>query len=925
MRNKMNIRQIIITFLSLSILAAMTACGKSPEQHLESAKQYMQKADMKSAVIELKTVLGKQPDNQEARSLLGETYFDLGMYPDAEDQLERARKLGAKDEYVLPILAKTLLRTDKSLQVLNLKIPTDRLSTKALASLYATRAEAQLSLGNKSEAEADIETGKKADPNHPELLLAEAKLALTNNQKNQAEQLIDAALKSAPESKEGLYLKAALLQSDGKNDDALKTLQQIISNYPWEYRADLAIADLYFKKNDLTAADNSIKAAEKVAGKSPIVRYERGILEWRRGKLDEANTALQDVLGVAPNFLPAQLASAVVNYGLGHYEMSIKSAGIVLGAAPTNLPAAEILAGSLLKTGNINDALKTLSPLLPKYPDNPELLALAGEAYLRIKDYNKAMDYLNRAAELDPKNAMIKTSLAASQLAEGENDKALLQLEQAAKLSDKPGQADFTLVILYLRHKDYDQALQTIDKLEKKLPNNPVTWNLRGVVLLAKQDRAGARNALEQALTIKPDFLPAVLNLARLDLAEKKPDEARKLFLAVLEKDKKNTQAMLAMAELAGLKKNENEYLSWLQKALNTDPTVIKAREALIRYYLAKKQNDKAVSLAKEGVKNNPDNLAALNLLGTTQMATGDKAASVTTFSQIAQKAPQSPVALLELAVAQMANKQLDDARRNLEQALQLKPDFIQAQDALIRLELADKKPEAALQIAKTMQKLQPTSPIGYDHEADILVSLKRFPGAVGAYKRALDLGAPTADLIKLLGAMTASGDQKGANVYLDKWINQHPDDRGAHSYAAQLYMMSGRNKEAIAQFRALIRLNPKDAVALNNLAILYHREKDARAVATAEQALKLAPDQPGIEDTLGWILVDQGQIPRALDLLSKATSKLPKLATIHYHYGVALIRAGKKAEGKKELETAIATGQKFPELDQARTLLKSL
>ena len=593
----MNKKHMTHALVFLAMLAPAAGCSKTPQEHLQLAQKAVQKADLKTAVIELKTVLSKEPNNREARLLLGKSYFDLAMYPDAENELNKARKLGAEDDQALPVLAKTLLRLGEPQKVLALETPANGLSPQSLASLYATRAEAQMSQGNRAEAEAAVNAGKKSDPNHPELLLAQARLALADKQKTQAEQLVDAALKSNPKFTDALYLKAGLLQSDGKDSEALKVYQQITTNDPLQYRAHLAVASLYLNKGDFEAADQAVKAAEKVAGKAPQVKYARGILELRRGNLEKADSALQDVLRIAPDHLPSLLAYATVSYGLGHYEQSINSAGKVLGAVPNNLLAGKVLAGSLLKTGDVNGALKTLGPLLPKYPDDAKLLALAGETYLRAKDYNKAMGYLGRASELDPKNAAVKTSLAAGHLAEGESDKALTDLEQAVSLSTKPGQADLALVMLYLRNKEYDQALQAIASLEKKLPNNPVTHNLRAAALLGKQDRAGARKALEQALAIQPTFFPAAVNLARLDMAENKPDAARKRFEAILEKDKNNIQAMLALADLAAIQKKESEYVSWLEKAAKADSKAIKPRAALARYYLAKKQNQKALAL----------------------------------------------------------------------------------------------------------------------------------------------------------------------------------------------------------------------------------------------------------------------------------------------------------------------------------------
>jgi tetratricopeptide (TPR) repeat protein len=85
---------------------------------------------------------------------------------------------------------------------------------------------------------------------------------------------------------------------------------------------------------------------------------------------------------------------------------------------------------------------------------------------------------------------------------------------------------------------------------EKKQPDKPLAHDLRGSVLLAKQDVAGARRSFERALVIDPSYFQAAANLARLDLREKKPEDAIKRFDAILAKDPKNVQALLAVASV---------------------------------------------------------------------------------------------------------------------------------------------------------------------------------------------------------------------------------------------------------------------------------------------------------------------------------------------------------------------------------------
>ena len=61
---------------------------------------------------------------------------------------------------------------------------------------------------------------------------------------------------------------------------------------------------------------------------------------------------------------------------------------------------------------------------------------------------------------------------------------------------------------------------------------------------------AAARVAFTKAVELSPTYLPAIVNLARLDIAEKKPADARKRLEALVAKDPKNEQALLALADV---------------------------------------------------------------------------------------------------------------------------------------------------------------------------------------------------------------------------------------------------------------------------------------------------------------------------------------------------------------------------------------
>jgi len=137
--------------------------------------------------------------------------------------------------------------------------------------------------------------------------------------------------------------------------------------------------------------------------------------------------------------------------------------------------------------------------------------------------------------------------------------------------------------------------------------------------------------------------------------------------------------------------------------------------------------------------------------------------------------------------------------------------------------------------------------------------------------------------------------------------------------------MAAKQFKPAIANFETVLKKSPTNVLALNNLAWAYQQEKDARALPTAEQAAKLAPDSPAVMDTLGWILVEQGDLKRGIQVLEQASSRAPEANDIRYHLAFGLNKAGDKAKARKQIEQALANGKSFAQIDEAKELLKQL
>lgn len=131
--------------------------------------------------------------------------------------------------------------------------------------------------------------------------------------------------------------------------------------------------------------------------------------------------------------------------------------------------------------------------------------------------------------------------------------------------------------------------------------------------------------------------------------------------------------------------------------------------------------------------------------------------------------------------------------------------------------------------------------------------------------------------------------------------------------YARSLsYDRMGNVAHAEKDLRELIKLDPKDADALNALGYMLvvssTRYQDAHDLI--KQALELRPDSPAVMDSMGWVLFKKGDAKGAEDWLSKAYDKMPD-PEIAAHLIEVLSVNGKRDDARKLFKEMIA---KYPD-----------
>ena len=922
-------RRVRLTALAPVLLVAlmMAGCGDRTAHQLDKARELLAQKQRPAAIIQIKSLLQKNPDLADARLLLGTALLDAGDPVAAEIELRRAQALGVADPLVVPLLARAMLgqgqRGKLVAQYGRLSWPEASGATAALKTLVA---EAEAADGDLASARASIEQALRAEPGHEPALRVQVRLTAVGGDLPGAVAEVEALLKAHPDSAEGWVLKGDLLARQQAAPAAvMAAYRQALVVKPDHTPAHGALIALHLAQGEREAAQTQFVALQKLAPQHPLTLLFEGQLALLKGELPRARELFQTLLRGAPDNL-AVLQSA----GLTELRLNAPAqAEVLLNKALQISPEApgirRLLAQCYLALGQPARALAVLEPLTGRERADTEALTLAAQARMLAGQPDQAAVLLERAAKLEPDDPKIRTAVALSQLARGETEMALVELRAVAEADSGIG-ADMALIGAQLRRKDWGQALEAIDALERKQPDQPMAAQLRGQVRLLQRDPAGARQAFEQALARNARYFPAVAALAGLDLQEGKADAAKARFQALIKLDPKSGAAWQALAELAARNgADRDEVAALLEQAVKASPGDLALQTALINHHLATYNPGAAVTAAQTALAQFPDNFDLLGRLGQAQLQAQESQQAIGTFTRMVALKGSSPQGHLGLAEAQLAVNDPGAAGRSARRALELAPGHLGAQRLAVTAALRAKQPEQALAVAREVQRQWPDQAVGFVLEGEIAMAQKRWDAAVPVLRKALTKADPGQAPERLHQALRAGGQNGEADALARRWLEDHPRDTVFLFYLGDVATKANDLAAAERHYQALLAISPQHALALNNMAWLMLQQKKPGALDYAERAVRAAPNSPALLDTLALAYADAGRPDKAIEVQARAQAMLPEDPYLRLNLARFYAQAGEKRKAKAELDRLAALGDRFPKQDEVAALTQGL
>jgi Flp pilus assembly protein TadD len=150
------------------------------------------------------------------------------------------------------------------------------------------------------------------------------------------------------------------------------------------------------------------------------------------------------------------------------------------------------------------------------------------------------------------------------------------------------------------------------------------------------------------------------------------------------------------------------------------------------------------------------------------------------------------------------------------------------------------------------------------------------------------------------------------------------PRAAGPRTMVGMIMEAQGKRDDAKRWYEATVAEMNNVPVVANNLAYIYAEQGVNLDVALqlAKTAKQQMPDNPDVDDTLGWVYYKKDLATLGVRSLEDSLAKKPNDAVVLYHLGLTYAKLGDNDKARTALTQALSVN---PQLDGAETARRTL
>ncbi len=449
-----------------------------------------------------------------------------------------------------------------------------------------------------------------------------------------------------------------------------------------------------------------------------------------------------------------------------------------------------------------------------------------------------------------------------------------------------------------MRQGKRNEAAEINSQILKENPEDNDAKGLEASLLLDKGDVNRALQELQAVVTRAPDNFVARYNLGRAHAALGQFEQARQMF----------------------------------QKAIELRPDYVVARLALAQMQVSRGEYDAALKTAQAVLGIDRGNINARLIESAALMGQKKYGDSRTLLGEMLKANPSSPDVLFQLGVVDLAENKYKEAEDSFRRSYELNPANPRGLMGMVETQMAQNKTEEAMKMlgaesAKNPNRLDLQVQLG-----NTAVRAGKYDLAVQYFQKVLDAldksSRARGDLYLRIGeTYRRKGDLGNAITALQKAREIEPNNVIVLSTLALVLDGANRWNDANQVYEATIKLDPNNAVALNNKAFLMaeHGGDLDSALTYAQQAKRMLPNMSEVSDTLGWIYLKKNLNDNAIDIFKELVSRDPHASTYRYHLGIAYFNKGDKPAALKELQQALKDNPAKMESEKIKELIAKI
>ena len=852
----MNVRtQLLSSLIAAMGILVLAGCNSSnaeseAAEHLQRAQVYSDQGQYRSALIEIRNATQKDPGNVEHAVSLAEVYLTVGASTFAVETLQPWR--GEADQEIALPLAEAFILQGKYVSAREVLSAYSPQSDAERARRDVILADAERLAGNRAAAAQAYQTVLNSDPANVKAARGLANNWVRAGQRAEAQQFINEWMSNHEQDAELYYLLGLTHYDNNQLELASDTLTQGLEYLPTSdtflpiRRQMLSLLSRTSTElGQMTQAQIYNQILAENTNQDLQQGTEAALSAIAEGDLATARSTLETLIRQNPdnNLIGMLLGAVSLQEGDLETGESLLSESIDAEITPT--PFIQLSTMAQVDRGKREQAMTTLERALLARPTDVELLAMHGVLALAEPSTTAAgVSSLAKALEIDNSRSRLRLALAQHHLREGQTEQALGQLRAAfaQNPTDWPV-TDFYLSTL-LQNDQTSEVRELRSTLENQHSNQDFAQLLIGLADFSLGEPESAINRLERlvATTANANWDMPHNALARMYERQGNRSSAIDAYLRAAAINTQVMQPLQQATRLYEADRGVEATFEWLNSVATNNPELAANAHAIAASAHAQRgEFQRARTLLNQhDVQDNP---FLVNAKGQLLVAEGQSAAQASDWTT---------------------------ARARLAEAVSLDPTNIGHHLLLVRVVAASGQTgEARTLLDGVIDDFGTQPPVAVVNAQ--LIEQEQNTEAAYSYLSARWQNNPNPGIAPEMVRLASRAARGDLISIAQQWTDIQPNNTQAWLTMGDTYLSQGDENSAEQPYREVLRIQPNNLIALNNLAWVLRERQSTEAVQLARRAAELAPDNAAILDTYGVVLFRAGELNEANAVLERA------------------------------------------------------